>query len=419
MNMMQHNLQVGDIDKEAAKDRKLFTQQPRESIIDSTKDEEETWKRELGRPTNWHSELLNLEQSKRPRLHHSCFTSQCSHAGLLPANERTEPRSPTREELTERLFRLSRLLNARETDIQRQVDFVDALHRERNMREFARQREREAGVRRQEEVASNLTHLLHARRSAYYLPDGLLPAPLHSSPAQSPWSATRHSSAELVCPAWTQGDLYPNPMVRWTVPPAAKEAPMSSSPIDPAPVTSEHVADDSHTQAARSYRPPPGKGLSLALDSDKAILSDFQILLRKSLEFFEVQPIDQANGIPGRKKDLEVGQVGIRCRYCAHRPPHWKGRGAVYYPRTLSAVYQAAQNMGMNHFMKSCTEMPQSVKDSFEAARLKQKQEIRRSGGKTYWTETTRHMDLEEHEGRNGIWFKGQPTSSTQGGARR
>ena len=130
---------------------------------------------------------------------------------------------------------------------------------------------------------------------------------------------------------------------------------------------------------------------------------------------FEVQRIDQINGIPGRKTDLDIGQVGVRCRYCAHLPPHRRGRGAVYYPRNVGAVYQAAQNMGMIHFMKSCAEMPESVKEGFQKAREKQKQEIRRSGGKTYWTETIRSMGLEEREGCNGMRFK--PSSSNRGGA--
>lgn len=153
-------------------------------------------------------------------------------------------------------------------------------------------------------------------------------------------------------------------------------------------------------------RLPRGEGMSLLLPNDKALLSDYQILIRESLEFFEVQQSDLLSSVPGRKKNVELGQVGIRCKYCAHRPPHWRGRGAVYFPGNLASVYQAAQNMATNHLLKSCEEIPQDVKDRFAAARQKQKEETRRSGGKTYWTETSRHVGLEEREGRGGIWFK-------------
>lgn len=158
--------------------------------------------------------------------------------------------------------------------------------------------------------------------------------------------------------------------------------------------------------SAPPTRLAPGEGMPLLLPNDKALLSDYQILIRESLEFFEVQASDMLSSVPGRKKNVEVGQVGIRCRYCAHRPAHWKGRGAVYFPGNLASVYQAAQNMASNHLLKACEELPADVNEKFAAARQKQKEETRRSGGKTYWTETSRHVGLEEREGRSGIWFK-------------
>lgn len=154
------------------------------------------------------------------------------------------------------------------------------------------------------------------------------------------------------------------------------------------------------------YRLAPGEGLPLLLPSDRGILSEYQQLIRESIEFFEAQPGDISTGVQGRRKKIEPGQVGLRCRYCAKRPPHWRGRGAAYYPGTLACVYQAAQNMAANHFIKTCDDIPPEVHKKFVEARQKQEQETRRSGGKSYWMETSRHVGLMEREGKSGVWFR-------------
>lgn len=173
----------------------------------------------------------------------------------------------------------------------------------------------------------------------------------------------------------------------------------------PTPTQADSTADD-----PVRYTLPPGEGLPLSLPSDRGILSEYQQLIRQSIEFFEAQPNDISTGVQGRRKKIEPGQVGLRCRYCAHRPPHWRGRGAAYYPGTLACVYQAAQNMAANHFVKTCDDIPPDVHKQFVEARQKQEQETRRSGGKTYWMETSRHVGLEEREGKSGMWFRSTGT---------
>lgn len=173
-------------------------------------------------------------------------------------------------------------------------------------------------------------------------------------------------------------------------------------------VVSDLTEPGSHTRTTATnfkFRLLPGQGLPMIIPTDRSLLSDFQILIRESLEFFEVQPSDLWNRIPGRKKVLRVGQVGIRCRHCAHLPSHRRGRGAVYYPRCVESIYQAAQNVAANHFLISCTDMPTSMRKKFHAAREKQCKTIRRSGGKSYWTETSRYIGLEERQGYPGLWF--------------
>jgi len=40
----------------------------------------------------------------------------------------------------------------------------------------------------------------------------------------------------------------------------------------------------------------------------------------------------------GRNTPLNYGQVGIRCRHCAHLPKAARARGGVYYSRTIDGV---------------------------------------------------------------------------------
>lgn len=84
-------------------------------------------------------------------------------------------------------------------------------------------------------------------------------------------------------------------------------------------------------------------GISLALKCDSDQLSEYQILVRQQLEIFEASEVDVSSNTQGRKKQIFLGQVGIRCRHCAPFPLRERGKGAVYYPTKLEGVYQASQ----------------------------------------------------------------------------
>ena len=87
----------------------------------------------------------------------------------------------------------------------------------------------------------------------------------------------------------------------------------------------------------------------------------------------------------GRNKQIVMGQVGIRCRYCAVLPPKNRSRGAMYYPTKLHLIYQAAQNMASIHLNGGkCPNIPQSVVDELFLHR-KDKSVV--GGGKRYWDE--------------------------------
>ena len=60
--------------------------------------------------------------------------------------------------------------------------------------------------------------------------------------------------------------------------------------------------------------PARTNGITLSLSCDEEQLSEYQILVRKQLEIFEATQEDVESNTQGRKKQVTLGQVGIRCR---------------------------------------------------------------------------------------------------------
>lgn len=148
-------------------------------------------------------------------------------------------------------------------------------------------------------------------------------------------------------------------------------------------------------QAYMTAPPPRSQGTPLSLSCDDEQLSEYQMLVRKQLEVFEAQPEDVESNTQGRKKQVVLGQVGIRCRHCAGFPLRQRGRGAVYYPAKLQGVYQAAQNMASSHLCESCQCIPPLLKQ--ELRTLRDRRDTA-SGGKQYWADGARAMGLIETE---------------------
>lgn len=168
------------------------------------------------------------------------------------------------------------------------------------------------------------------------------------------------------------------------------------SSINPAPVL-PHSGGTTHnsplglpsTSSAPSEQlPASGQGsdsecLRLSLSTDRSNLSEYQCLIREQICLFAATQADIDSSAQGRNRPIVLQQVGIRCRHCASLPASRRSRGAVYYPAKLSGLYQAAQNMTLNHFTTSCQSMPQELRE--EILRLKQRKSYVLGGGKGYW----------------------------------
>jgi hypothetical protein len=168
----------------------------------------------------------------------------------------------------------------------------------------------------------------------------------------------------------------------------------------------------SHAQAiARSSLPVSeqgvaersGRSVTLSVPTDVGKLSSQQVWLRHQIAAFAATPEHLATHTRGRTKAVQLGQVGIRCRHCAHLPLISHHKGSTYFPTTVQGFYQAAQNMSSMHLQHGkCHAMPASVKSESES--LLTTKGGCSGAGRAYWTNSARELGLVDTD--QGIYFK-------------
>lgn len=76
-------------------------------------------------------------------------------------------------------------------------------------------------------------------------------------------------------------------------------------------------------------------------------------------------------------------------------------RGSTLYPSKLQNIYQAAQNIAMNHLQTSCLMIPDSIRK--ELCALKDKKTRKGGGGKELWGKMAAVLGVYEDE--HGLRF--------------
>ncbi len=149
----------------------------------------------------------------------------------------------------------------------------------------------------------------------------------------------------------------------------------------------------------------------LALPDDGLWLSPQQVFLRQQILVFRASKSDISTHKRGRNKPVVVGQVGIRCRHCAHIPVVRIQKGSLYFPATIHGLYQAAQNMSTIHLQCGlCSEMPELVRQKFSF--LLSIKGTSSGAGRPHWEKAARKVGLVDSP--NGIRFiRDEPLQST------
>jgi len=143
-------------------------------------------------------------------------------------------------------------------------------------------------------------------------------------------------------------------------------------------------------------------GIPLALDEDKDWLTSLHCFVRRNcVEAFTATQEDVQAPSKGKRKPIQIGQVGIRCPHCHVKPDpsstenkeddnneHTRERGSVYYPTSLSSIYNATMNLLQRH-IHSCSRVPKHVMEKYTEL----KQDDARSGtSKRYWIESAKSV---------------------------
>jgi hypothetical protein len=157
-----------------------------------------------------------------------------------------------------------------------------------------------------------------------------------------------------------------------------------------------------HNHAAHAI--PLHLPICLAQSDDEYKLSDHQYFLRQQIEAFQATQDDLTTHTRGRNKPIQLGQVGIRCRHCAHIPVSRRQRGSTYFPSKKLGIYQAAQNMSTAHIQCGlCTEMPEEIKLKFIEIMSAQESNCGNGAGRPYWAQSATQLGLVDTE--EGIGF--------------
>jgi hypothetical protein len=143
----------------------------------------------------------------------------------------------------------------------------------------------------------------------------------------------------------------------------------------------------SHDEVAHTI--PLSQPACLARLVDEYNLSHHQDYLRQQIEAFQATQDDVMTHTRGRNKAIHVGQVGIRCRYCAHIPVSRRQKGSTYFPSNKFGIYQAAQNMSTAHIQcRLCTEMPKATTLKFIEIVSAKKMNCSSGAGRPYWAQS-------------------------------
>lgn len=153
---------------------------------------------------------------------------------------------------------------------------------------------------------------------------------------------------------------------------------------------SDGMDDQSAEQGPFAVLP---QSLPLAMLSDKDWLTPLHCFVRRHcVQVFCASTQDVATPSKGKRKPIQVGQVGIRCPHC-HTNTSDAGqreRGSVYYPTTISSIYNATMNLLQRH-LHSCSAVPDDIMQRYQTLKA---DDARSGTSKKYWVESALSLGL-------------------------
>jgi hypothetical protein len=137
----------------------------------------------------------------------------------------------------------------------------------------------------------------------------------------------------------------------------------------------------------------PGS-VSLSLWEDDDFLSPLHCFMRRyCVEAFSASPDDVKTPRYGKSHGVRVvvGQVGIRCLYCKHRPVGRRPERAVCFPSSVRNIYHSIETWQRRHSLV-CTDIAPWVKRSM--TELMESSKSRAGGRRQYWEDSAMRLGM-------------------------
>jgi len=139
--------------------------------------------------------------------------------------------------------------------------------------------------------------------------------------------------------------------------------------------------------------------VTLATDEDENWLTEFFCFVRSDLiEVFRASNSDVISRV--NTKSVDFGQIGIRCRYCAHRAHCERASRSSCYPSSINRIYQSITMMIHDHFLR-CHTLPNELKTKFTT--LKSQTGRGAVDSKKYWIKSAKQLGMVDTTPNQGI----------------
>eukprot|EP00339_Tiarina_fusa_P014158 CAMPEP_0116999954 /NCGR_PEP_ID=MMETSP0472-20121206/2472_1 /TAXON_ID=693140 ORGANISM="Tiarina fusus, Strain LIS" /NCGR_SAMPLE_ID=MMETSP0472 /ASSEMBLY_ACC=CAM_ASM_000603 /LENGTH=414 /DNA_ID=CAMNT_0004699515 /DNA_START=129 /DNA_END=1374 /DNA_ORIENTATION=+ len=146
---------------------------------------------------------------------------------------------------------------------------------------------------------------------------------------------------------------------------------------------------------------------SLSLPEDDDVLSPLHCFMRRyCVEAFSATEEDVSTPRYGKSHGVKVvvGQVGIRCLYCKHRPTGKRPERAVCYPSSLQNIYHSIETWQRRHSLV-CSYIPPWVRKSI--VELMESSKSRAGGRRKYWEDSAKRLGMMDTS--HGVRFSRTP----------
>lgn len=142
-------------------------------------------------------------------------------------------------------------------------------------------------------------------------------------------------------------------------------------------------------------------------DEDRNHITEYLCFVRNEIiEIFPATARDVHSD--GNARGVVQGQVGMRCRFCAHRNRMERANRSTSYPSSVPRMYQSLTMMMREH-LPACSDMPPAVRERYNALKAGNTGS-RTKESKRYWIASAHSIGLVDTE--DGIRMRPPTTAA-------